>query len=64
MKWQVEDIGVHCNILEDKPGVPKDDQAPIGMGFPRALANGIVDKHNMVVNALTPKQEDPDEGNS
>lgn len=53
MKWQVEDIGVHCNILEDKPGVHKDDQYPIGMGFPRDLAQGIVDKHNDIVDELT-----------
>jgi len=46
VKWQIEDIGIHCNILEDKPGINKDDQKPIGIGYPSNVAANIVKQHN------------------
>ena len=46
MKWQVENIGTHCNILEAKSGVSLVDQDAVGMGFPMRLAARIVKKHN------------------
>ena len=39
MKWKIEDIGVHCNILTT-------DNDPVGMGFPKPLVERLVKKHN------------------
>ena len=51
MKWKIENVGVHCNILEDD-GLSNMDSAPVGLGFPEALATRLVEKHNasLVVN--------------
>lgn len=46
MRWYVEDIGVHCNILIEDLSQPKDEWAPVGMGFPKALAERLVKMHN------------------
>jgi len=46
LKWVVEDVGVHANILNAKT------EEPIGMGFPSKLAESLVKKHNEAIDFL------------
>lgn len=47
MRWRVEVItDESSNILVDDANIPPDEQEPVGMGFPLALANRIVKMHN------------------
>lgn len=52
MKWVVEDVGTHANILEDDGSGRTVDMPPIGMGFPLALAERLVTTHNDAVERL------------
>jgi len=51
MKWKVEDIGVHANILFDD-GERDVDSEPVGVGFPIDLANRLVKIHNKAIDEL------------
>lgn len=45
MKWKIEDIGVHTNILMDD-GQSDMDSDPVAIGLPLALAERLVKLHN------------------
>jgi hypothetical protein len=50
MKWKVEYItSSSVNILVDDPSVSDMDKEPVGMGFPQALAERIVEMHNQAL---------------
>lgn len=51
MKWKIEDISVHCNILFDG-GQSNVDSEPVSVGMPRALAERLVKLHNQDIEEL------------
>lgn len=52
MKWKVENVGPHCNILQE-------DNEPIGLGFPKyPLAERIVNMHNEALDKLQEEIDD------
>lgn len=51
MKWKIENVGVHCNILLDD-GKSNMDSEPVGLGFPPALAEKLVTAHNEAIDKL------------
>ena len=58
LKWYVEDIGVHANILQGDPDNPNiDEDTPVGLGMPLKFAQNIVNKHNEVLDKLLDKKE-------
>ena len=52
MKWKIEDVGVHCNILFDLEDVDISDAEAVGIGFPRTLAERLVKIHNDAIEKL------------
>lgn len=47
MKWKVEYItGNSCNVLLDDPKLSDMGKEPVGMGFPKSLAERLVTLHN------------------
>ena len=57
MKWVVEDIGVHANILKYDPDKLIEDYEPIGLGFPLNLAERIVKMHNEALETQAKEME-------
>jgi hypothetical protein len=55
MKWQVENLGSYCNILEDKPNTRTMEQKAIGMNYPEKVAYHIVKLHNESIDVMQKK---------
>jgi len=58
MRWKIEDIGVHVNILMED-GKRDIDSAPVALGMPRELAKRIVTLHNEALDTCLADGECP-----